>query len=246
MKAIILSAGQGKRLLPLTKDTPKAALKIGTKSLLGWQLQEIGKTKIEEVVVVTGFGADKIEKLVEESSFHEIRIFFNPFYQNCDNLGTCWIAREEMTHPFVIINGDTIFQAGVLKKLLEHESKYPITIACDQKPSYDSDDMKIIERDGEIQRVSKTLPTNEVTGESIGMLRFNSIGAKMFTEQLETIMRQNSGLGKWYLSAIDSLAGNGTVSSCFVEDFSWCEVDDKADLVKATERVNQWNLEPHK
>ena len=66
MKAIILSAGQGKRLLPLTKDTPKAALKIGTKSLLGWQLQEISKTSIEEVVVITGFGADKIEDLVEK------------------------------------------------------------------------------------------------------------------------------------------------------------------------------------
>ena len=243
MKAIILSAGQGKRLLPLTKDTPKAALQIGTQSLLGWQLQEISKTSIEEVVVITGFGADKIEDLVEKSSFHGVRTFFNPFYQNCDNLGTCWVARGEMTRPFVIINGDTIFQAGVLKKLLEDESKCPITIACDQKPSYDSDDMKIIEREGEIQRVSKTLPTNEVTGESIGMIRFNSIGAKMFTEELETIMRKNSGLGKWYLSAIDSLAGNGTVSSCFVDDFSWCEVDDKADLIAATQSVKQWNLE---
>ena len=65
----------------------------------------------------------------------------------------------------------------------------------------------------------------------------------MFTEELETIMRKNSGLGKWYLSAIDSLAGNGTVSSCFVGDFSWCEVDDKADLVAATQSVKQWNLE---
>ena len=119
MKAIILSAGQGKRLLPLTKDTPKAALKIGTQSLLDWQLQEISKTSIEEVVVITGFGADKIEDLVEKSSFHGVRTFFNPFYQNCDNLGTCWVARGEMTRPFVIINGDTIFQAGVLKKLLE-------------------------------------------------------------------------------------------------------------------------------
>ena len=85
MKAIILSAGQGKRLLPLTKDTPKAALKIGTQSLLGWQLQEISKTSIEEEVVITGFGADKIEELVENSSFHDVRTFFNPFYQNCDS-----------------------------------------------------------------------------------------------------------------------------------------------------------------
>ena len=91
--------------------------------------------------------------------------------------------------------------------------------------------------------MSKPLPTNEVTGESIGMIRFNLVGAKMFTEQLETAMRQNSGLGKWYLSAIDSLAGNGTVSSCFVDELSWCEVDDKADLVTATQSVKQWDLE---
>ena len=155
MKAIILSAGQGKRLLPLTTDTPKAALRIGNQSLLEWQLQEISKTSISDVVVITGFGASKIEKLVEESCFESVRTLFNPFYKNCDNLGTCWVARGEMNCPFVIINGDTIFQSSILEKLIESTSKNSILIACDEKPDYDADDMKIIEEKGKIQRVSK-------------------------------------------------------------------------------------------
>ena len=242
MKAIILSAGQGKRLLPLTTDTPKAALRIGNQSLLEWQLQEISKTSISDVVVITGFGASKIEKLVEESSFESVRTLFNPFYKNCDNLGTCWIARGEMNCPFVIINGDTIFQSAILEKLIENTSKNSILIACDEKSDYDADDMKIIEERGKVQRVSKTLPTDQVNGESIGMIRFDSHGAKLFTEQLEVSMRQDNGLGKWYLSAIDSLANTHTVGSCFVDDLSWCEVDDKSDLTFAAQTVKQWKM----
>ena len=76
MKAIILSAGQGKRLLPLTAKQPKAALRVGEKSVLEWQLQELAKCEIEEALVVTGFGADQIEEIIEKN-LEDVKIILN-------------------------------------------------------------------------------------------------------------------------------------------------------------------------
>ena len=242
MKAIILSAGQGKRLLPLTSETPKAALQIGEFSLLEWQLTQISKTAVDEIVVVTGFGASHIDQIVQNYDLIKITTLFNPFYQNCDNLGTCWIARSEMSKPFLIINGDTLFEAEVLNKLLNQDSRLPITLTCDKKESYDSDDMKIIEENGTISQVGKTLPPNEVTGESIGLVKFDSVGAKLFSDQIDRMVRQNDGLGKWYLSAIDIIAKNGSVGSCFVDGLRWCEVDDANDMAIAEKTVATWSL----
>ena len=118
MKAIILSAGQGKRLLPLTKRKPKAALKVLGSSVLEWQLQELAKCKIDEVLVVAGFGADQIDSIISNQKIIPARTLYNPFYSQSDNLGTCWIARHEMTSPFMIINGDTLFKSAIVEKLL--------------------------------------------------------------------------------------------------------------------------------
>ena len=66
-KAIILSAGQGKRLLPLTASTPKCALDVGTGSILETQVAQIRQCDIDEVVVLTGFGADQVDDIARRS-----------------------------------------------------------------------------------------------------------------------------------------------------------------------------------
>lgn len=240
MKAIILSAGQGKRLLPLTLKTPKAALQVGKYSLLEWQLREISKSTIDEVIVVTGFGARSIEKIASGRSSLKIRTSFNPFYENCDNLGTCWIARAEMNEPFIIINGDTLFEAAILDKVLKYKCAFPITLTCDKKDFYDSDDMKIVEKNGRIFRVGKKLPLNEVTGESIGLVKFDSTGAALFAKKIDEMIRHDDGLGKWYLSAIDAIAERGKVGSCPINGMSWCEIDNATDLAFAKKIVDNW------
>ena len=105
MKAIILSAGQGRRLLPLTADKPKSALPVLDRSVLEWQLHEIAQSDVDEVVVVTGFAADIIDDIVARQTFVPTRTLYNPFFAQCDNLGTCWVAKPEMHGEFVIING---------------------------------------------------------------------------------------------------------------------------------------------
>jgi len=240
MKAIILSAGQGKRLLPLTAKQPKAAIKIKGKSVLEWQLQELSKCAIEDVLVVTGFGADKIDSIVRKQNFVTARTLYNPFYLQSDNLGTCWIARHEMEMPFILINGDTLFEAGIVRQLLGSKNDSKITLVTDSKDIYDDDDMKIILEKDRISKIGKTIDRSKVDAESIGMMYFSANGSGTFIEQLDTMMRADSGLQKWYLSAINAIAQSHKVATCPIDGLHWCEIDSHEDLEIAEEKVATW------
>ncbi len=242
MKAIILSAGQGRRLLPLTEVTPKCCLRPGGLSILEWQIRELSAAGVDEVVVVTGFGHGKVEEIVKRVKGIRARTMYNPFYAQSDNLGTCWIARGEMDGPFVLINGDTLFETDVMQRLFKDVTSYPITLATDQKVSYDDDDMKIWAEGRRLCRVGKRLDLSHVNGESIGMMYFNANGAEIFVKKVEELMRQGDGLTRWYLSAIDELAQAGVVGISSIHGLSWCEVDDPVDLAYAETVVKTWSV----
>ena len=240
MKAIILSAGQGRRLLPLTADKPKSALLVCDRSLLEWQLHEIAQCAIDEVVVVTGFAADVIDNIVAAQSAVPTRTLYNPFFAQCDNLGTCWVARSEMQDDFIIVNGDTLFEAAILRRLLDTDKGAAVTLVTDSKASYDDDDMKVIVAAGRLRRVGKQLERALVNGESIGMMAFRGEGPTRFAQQLDHMMRHGTGLKQWYLAAVDKLADHGLVATCPIDGLSWCEVDDSADLARAAEVIASW------
>ena len=95
-RAIILSAGQGKRLLPLTEARPKCLVELGGRSLLAWQLTHLQAAGVEEVVVVTGFGASLVEDEIGRLKLGAMAVstVYNPFYGVADNLASCWIVRD--------------------------------------------------------------------------------------------------------------------------------------------------------
>ncbi|MGD8976821.1 MAG: phosphocholine cytidylyltransferase family protein [Gammaproteobacteria bacterium] len=240
MKVIILSAGQGRRLLPLTENMPKCALPVLGRSILAWQLHEIAKCPVDEVVVVTGFGADRVDDILARDHGVPVRALYNPFYAHSDNLGTCWVARSEMEGPFVVLNGDTLFEADIMQRLLARGADSPITLATDVKSDYDPDDMKIISQDRRLLRVGKQLELDRVNGESIGMMVFRGEGIGRFRDKLDYLMRFGEGLNRWYLSAIDALAREWRVGICPIQGLSWCEIDNRSDLSRAEIVLGSW------
>lgn len=241
MKAIILSAGQGRRLMPLTSNMPKCCLPLHGISILEWQLSQIAQCDIDEVVVVTGFASETVDNIVNRVKGINVRTLHNPMFAHTDNLGTCWEARFEMDGPFVLMNGDTLFEAAVLQRLLACDKGYPITLATDTKAHFDLDDMKIIADGDRLLKVSKQLDISLVHGESIGLMVFNQAGADAFTEKLEEMMDKSDALKLWYLSAIDQLASLGIAGICSIHGLSWCEVDDAADFKAAADVVELWS-----
>ena len=242
MKVIILSAGRGRRLLPLTESLPKCVLPVDGQPVLERQLRQIAQCAVEEVVVATGYAAEAVDELIAGLDLAPLRVrtFHNPFHAHCDNLGTCWLLRHEMQGEFVVLNGDTLFEAAVMRRLLAERHAAPITLVADHKARYDDDDMLIVAEGKRLRRVGKRLGIPGVNGESIGMLAFDATGGAAFAGMLDHMMRRDEGLNRWYLSAIDALAQAGMVGLCSIHGLGWCEIDTQLDLVRAEHAVRGW------
>jgi len=234
MKAIILSAGQGSRLLPHTEATPKCLLSLGGETILGHQVRELAAAGISRIVVVTGFCAAAVEAELERLRRPGLSLssVFNPFYCVADNLGSCWMARAEMECEFVLVNGDTLFERAIPGRLLA-AAAYPVMLTIDRKESYDSDDMKVVLDGCRLVEVGKRLASDRIDGESIGMSLYRGRGPRLFTEVLDSLMRTGAGIRSWYLKAVDSLAQRGAVGTVSIDGLRWGEVDFPHDLATA-------------
>ncbi len=236
--AVILSAGQGKRLLPLTASRPKCMLAVAGKTILQWQLDSLCKANIERIFIVTGFNSDLVEESVPgqyRDCQSRIHIVFNPFYRVCDNLASCWLARHAMEEDFLLINGDTLFETALLEHVLKSPTA-PITLTVDQKEHYDGDDMKVELAGSRVKSVSKALTESQTQAESIGLLYFRENGPALFRQQLHKQIKQDDALTRWFLSVIDALARQSFVHACSINGHRWCEIDFIHDL-KIAERL---------
>ena len=241
MRAIILSAGQGKRLLPLTAQTPKCLLPVQDESsLLDFQLCTLAACGIDEVSVLVGFGAAQVEEALatRRHAGLAVRTVYNPFYAQSDNLATAWLARAEMNEEFLLVNGDTLFTEEVLARLLASQDA-PLTLAINVKDRYDDDDMKVsLADDRHLTAVSKRLPPETVDGESIGLMLFRRDGATAFRAALESAIRQPEALRLWYLSVIDGLAASLRIETTNITGMWWGEIDDLEDLTEVRKTLS--------
>ncbi len=242
VRVVILAAGQGKRLLPLTAEVPKALLDIGGKTLIERQIEAFSTAGIRDFTVVVGYGSSRMEEALGSISARlgvSILTVFNPFYAVADNLASCWLAREFMTGDVIQVNGDNVFRSDLVEKLLAAPSA-PLSVAINMKQAYDSDDMKVILDRGRLTEIGKTLPVDTVDAEAIGFYVFRQQGAKAYVEVLERSMRDPQALKQWFPSAIGSLAKSIEVRTIPIGGIKWCEVDFPVDLQQARQLVASW------
>lgn len=240
-KAIILSAGQGSRLLPLTAEMPKCLISLGGKSLLAWQVDALHANGITDIDIVTGFMTDKVEAELQKLARPglTLKAVFNPFFKVADNLGSCWIAREGMDRDFVILNGDTVVSREIVAKVLA-TTGWPITVTVDIKTAYDSDDMKVSRMGDQLLAIGKTLTAEQTNAESIGFLAFRGEGVSLFRETVECFMRTPAGVENWYLKIIDAIAPSAKVGTVSIEGLDWAEVDFLSDIEVASRLASRW------
>lgn len=231
MKGIILSAGQGRRLLPLTQDLPKCLLEIGGCTVLEWQLRMLAAAGLDRVVVVVGFGAAAVERQVAEIRIPglHVRTLFNPLYDRADNLLSCAMAAPEMDEDFLLLNGDTLADPVVIARLLA-SAEAPVAMAVAQKDAYDADDMKVSCDGVKVRRVGKDLGPQETQGEAIGFSLYRGRGPALFAEALAQMLSDPEATRRWYLSVVDILAGRGHVNLVNVGGAQYAEIDYAEDL----------------
>ena len=243
MRAIILSAGQGSRLLPLTADRPKCLIEFSGRTLLDWQIDALAANGVREIVVVVGFQAAKVEEHLAARRDENLKIttLFNPFFQVADNLGSVWLTRPLMEGgDFLILNGDTLVTPELVAEVLA-EAQDGINVTIDVKPTYDSDDMKVVKNaEGRLLAIGKTLPLDQVNAESIGFLVFKGWGAQCFSDTVDAVMHTAEGVKSWYLRVIGRIAENFPVNTVSIEGHSWGEVDFPADVARAQALTSLW------
>jgi len=243
MKIIILAAGKGERLMPLTRNTPKSLLDMGNgRTLLEEQLEQMRESGvIDEAVLVIGYLGGQIEaKIKTLVGGIRVRTIFDPFYDMSNNLATLWLARHEMSEDFLVTNGDNLFAAEVFKGLVNGTSD-GIFLSVSRKDQYDDDDMKVVLEDNMVVSVSKLIPSEQGDAESPGLALIRGTRARsVFRDHLEMLVRDREYLNRFWLEVFNSIYAHGGVVYPWEFDGStkWQEVDFHIDLDRAKELLH--------
>ncbi|PPC88272.1 MAG: mannose-1-phosphate guanylyltransferase [Methylotenera sp.] len=113
MKAMILAAGRGERMRPLTDHTPKPLLKIQNKPLIVWHLENLAKAGFEEVVINHAHLGEQIEAALGDGTHWNLQISYSPEIAALETAGGIAKALPLLTdngnknEAFLVVNGDT-------------------------------------------------------------------------------------------------------------------------------------------
>jgi phosphoenolpyruvate phosphomutase len=156
IKALILNSGEGKRLLPLTKYKPKALIKIGNNTLLGYQINNLIKCNIRSVIITTGPFEDKIRGFVRKN-YPNINVLFikNPEYKNTNYIYSMWLTKNYIDDDIILLHGDLLFEKKLLEKLIH--SKYPNCVLVNKKIKPPEKDFKAKIKNNKVVKISVEL-----------------------------------------------------------------------------------------
>ena len=235
MKAIILAAGQGKRLLPLTQDTPKTLLNISGTTILEYQLVTLASCNVKEVVLVGGFRVDKLKDYADRYiALHgldlKLKVINNKDYAITNNLYSLWLAKDEMTSDFLVINGDNVFDRRAIVKMIQQKD-ITAAVAIHKNPSYDDEDMKVRIIGSNVVEISKGIDNLEASGESIGLRLFRGKGVVAFKYALDLAMIEDVRRSAFFVRAIQHMIDMGHhVEYVDVTEYKYGELDFFEDL----------------
>ena len=118
MKAVILAAGQGTRLRPLTDYLPKCLVQVHGKPLLQYQLESLELAGIRDCIIVVGYLGDQVRHQFGPR-FGNVRITYvtNEVFQHTNNIYSLWLARREMDDDILLLEGDLLFDEDLLRDL---------------------------------------------------------------------------------------------------------------------------------
>ncbi|HID43668.1 MAG TPA: phosphocholine cytidylyltransferase family protein [Archaeoglobaceae archaeon] len=120
MIAIILAAGVGRRLRPLTNIIPKSLIKIGKKEILAYQIDYLKEYNVDNFVIATGLFHQKVEQFIR-NNYPDINVLFvyNPIYKKTNYIYTLWLTKDYVNDDIVLLHGDLIFDKKIVKKLVD-------------------------------------------------------------------------------------------------------------------------------
>lgn len=230
MTYIILSAGKGTKLQPLTLNHPKSLYKLDDKTTILQRLvRMIRKYDAEaEIVVVVGYMYKQIQQELEDDN---VKFVHNPFYSSTSSMGSLWFAKDYLQSENVtIINGDIVASDYLLKDIVCKHTDYPCVLL-------DSTHKDINKYNVQVQGDMVCVMSKNLTdyfGNYASITKLDAVSSRFLLEQLVQMVNEEM-YSLFYEDALVQMIFENNFELYYtdIKDYKWTEVDSVDDLLKA-------------
>ncbi|MCA9427283.1 MAG: phosphocholine cytidylyltransferase family protein [Candidatus Omnitrophica bacterium] len=195
MRAIIIGAGRGSRLMPTTADTPKCFAEVKGKRILDWTLEAFRENGIEDICFIGGYRIECVKEAYPELTFRH-----NQDWENNNILLSLMHAEDLMNEPFICCYSDILFSSNVVRDLLRKDADISLVVDTEWLQRYEdrtehpSDDAeKVMVSNGQVTRIHRQIPEPEAYGEYIGVAKFLEPGAETLKGYYHEARRRYAG-----------------------------------------------------
>src|SRR4051812_49950483 len=194
--AVILVAGIGSRLRPITDDRPKALVDIGGETILGRAVRLLANYGVRRLVLATGYREDAVKAAMQALApgIEAVEYCRNPAFDRTQNSVSLALCRGKLgSDAFFKLDGDVVFQRQVLERL--DASSAELAVAVDGGRTLDAEAMKVTVSGVDISAFGKGIALSASAGESIGIERLrHSAASPLFTAMDSAIAGGETGL----------------------------------------------------
>ena len=239
MKAIILAAGTGSRLRPLSNNKPKCLVEVRDKPILLHQLDMLNASGFTEVEIITGYEGQQISTAVAGRA----TCYQYPAFADTNNLHTLNHCGDLLRGDVVVLFADVLLGTGALKKLLKSDGDVSLLVDLSQCLS---DTMRIKIDDSVIIDIGGHIDPADGDGNFVGIAKYSATGSKELRNELAAMVATGGFLSSYYTQALPRLAENGlNIIPVPIDNTPWIEIDTIREYEQAT-AADFYLLDPSK
>lgn len=239
MIVVILAAGIGQRLRPLTEKNPKSLLEINNMSLLERFIKEFTKNDVKKFMIVVGHCKEKVEEAIstlKEKYNIIIKVVENEKYDVTNTSCSTYIASKNIKEDFILINGDNVLDPKIIKKIIKSENTGMI---IDNYKQLNEESFKIIIKNEKITEIGKELDIEKSSGEFIGVSKVIKKDLEDFNNILHDLIKKDPQ--NYYDFAYKYLSELTKIDFIFTNGLKWTEIDDFSDWEEAKKIISEFN-----
>ena len=232
--ALILAAGFGSRLMPLTAERPKALVDVAGRPLLAHLVDACATAGCDDAIIVTGYKHEVVDTWLADHPLPiPTRTVLNEAFDRYGNAWSVFVAAEALAgRDFIKLDGDLVLDPAILRPLVQATTSM---CSVDRGAEIDAEAMKVTIEDGHITAFGKWLDLASAHAESIGVERIAASDAPAVFEAIEALVTTTSP-DAYYEDAYHQLVSKGWILRAHdIGDARWSEIDDATDLRRAEE-----------